>query len=40
MQWQFGKHNFTFGGQVVEVQFNYVKNLTNSSPLTYTVQPD
>ncbi len=35
-QWQFGKHNFTFGGQVVWDQFNYIKNLTNSSPLTYT----
>jgi hypothetical protein len=36
LQWQFGKHSFTFGGQVVEQQFNYLKNLTNSSPLTYT----
>ncbi|MGA7339129.1 MAG: TonB-dependent receptor [Terracidiphilus sp.] len=36
MQWELGKHNLTFGGQIVEVQFNYVKNLTNSSPLTYT----
>lgn len=36
LQWQIGKHNFTFGAQVVEVQFNYIKNLTNSSPLTYT----
>ena len=35
-EWQIGKHSFTFGGQVVEDQFNYVKNLTNSSPLTYT----
>jgi hypothetical protein len=36
LQWQFGKHNITFGGQVVEVQFNYVKNETYSSPMTYT----
>ncbi|MGD1063655.1 MAG: carboxypeptidase-like regulatory domain-containing protein [Terracidiphilus sp.] len=36
LQWQFGKHSFTFGGQVVEDQFNYLKNLTNSSPLTDT----
>ena len=36
LQWQLGKHSFTFGGQVVEVQFNYIKNLTNSSPLNYT----
>jgi Carboxypeptidase regulatory-like domain len=36
LQWQFGKHNFTFGAQLVEDQFNLIKNLTNSSPLTYT----
>ena len=36
LQWQRGKHSVTFGGQVVEVQFNYIKNLTYSSPLTYT----
>lgn len=36
LQWQLGKHNLTFGGQVVDVQFNYIKNLTFSSPLTYT----
>lgn len=36
LQWQFGKHSLTFGGQVVEVQFNYIKNETYSSPLTYT----
>jgi hypothetical protein len=35
-QWQFGKHELTFGGQVVEVQFNYIKNESFSSPLTYT----
>ncbi len=35
-QWQFGKHNFTFGGQVVEDQFNYIKNETYSGPLAYT----
>jgi hypothetical protein len=35
-QWDFGKHSLTFGAQDVEVQFNYVKNLTYSSPLTYT----
>ena len=34
-QWQFGKHSLTFGGQVTEVQFNYIKNETYSSPLTY-----
>jgi hypothetical protein len=36
VQWQVGRHNLTFGGQVVEVQFNYTKNLTNSSPLGVT----
>ncbi|MGB0052954.1 MAG: carboxypeptidase regulatory-like domain-containing protein, partial [Terracidiphilus sp.] len=28
LQWQFGKHSLNFGGEVVEVQFNYIKNLT------------
>ena len=36
MQWAHGKHNVTFGGQLEEIQFNYIKNVTNSSPLTYT----
>lgn len=36
VEWMRGNHNFTFGGQVVEVQFNYVKNLTYSSPMGYT----
>ena len=36
VSWMRGNHNFTFGGQVVEVQFNYVKTLTNSSPMGYT----
>jgi len=35
-QWQFGKHSFTFGAQVVYDQFFLIKNLTNSGPLTYT----
>ncbi len=35
-QWQFGKHNFTFGGQVVYDQFFLIKNLTNSGPLSAT----
>jgi len=35
MQWQHGKHNVTFGGQTVEVQ--YVSfTTTGTSPLTYT----
>ncbi|MGO8759016.1 MAG: TonB-dependent receptor [Terracidiphilus sp.] len=36
LQWEHGKHNLTFGGQVIEAQFNYVKNLTYSSPMTFT----
>jgi hypothetical protein len=36
LQWLHGNHNLTFGGQLVEVQFNYVKNLTYSGPLGYT----
>jgi len=35
-QWQLGKQNLTLGGQVAWDQFNYIKNLTDSSPLTYT----
>jgi hypothetical protein len=34
--WQRGKHNFTLGGQVVEAQFNYIKNVNYSSPMGYT----
>ena len=36
LQWQLGKHSLTLGGQAVEVQFNYIKNLTFSSPMSYT----
>ncbi|MGD0479897.1 MAG: carboxypeptidase-like regulatory domain-containing protein [Terracidiphilus sp.] len=36
LEWQIGKHNFTFGGQVVWDQFNLIKNLTNSGPLAVT----
>lgn len=36
IEWMHGNHNFTFGAQVVEVQFNYIKNLTYSSPMGYT----
>jgi hypothetical protein len=35
LQWQYGKHNFTFGGQSVAVQFNSWTT-DNSTPLTYT----
>ena len=36
LQWQFGKHSLTLGGQVIDVQFNYTKNLTFSSPTNFT----
>ncbi len=36
LQWEFGKHSFNFGGQVVEQQFNYVKETTFSGPMDYT----
>jgi hypothetical protein len=35
LQWQRGKHSVTAGGQAVEVQFNYVKNITFSGPMPY-----
>jgi hypothetical protein len=35
LQWEYGKHNFTFGGQAVEVQYNSWTT-SNSTPLTYT----
>ncbi len=35
LQWQHGKHSFTFGGQDVYVQFN-LWTTGNSTPLTYT----
>jgi hypothetical protein len=36
LQWDHGKHSFNFGGQVVEQQFNYVKETTFSGPMNYT----
>jgi Carboxypeptidase regulatory-like domain/TonB dependent receptor len=36
LQWEHGKHSFNFGGQVVEQQFNYVKETTFSGPMNYT----
>ena len=35
LELEYGKHNFTFGGQAVEVQFN-TGTTTNSTPLQYT----
>jgi hypothetical protein len=36
VQWVFGRHNFTIGGQFVDAEFNYYAALTPSSPLNYT----
>jgi hypothetical protein len=36
VQWVFGKHNFTFGGQSVAAQFNYYAAITPSGPMDYT----
>ncbi len=36
LQWIRGRHDFNFGGQVVEQQFNYVKESTFSGPMSYT----
>jgi hypothetical protein len=36
LQWVFGKHNLNLGGQVVDSQFNYYKNVSYSSPLAVT----
>ena len=36
LQWQFGKHNFTFGGQALAAQFNIYSPWTFSSPMTFT----
>jgi hypothetical protein len=35
VQWEFGKHNFTFGGEYVDVQFNYYKSLGPTGPMDY-----
>ena len=36
LQWVFGKHNLDLGGQIVDSQFNYYKNVSFSSPLNVT----
>jgi hypothetical protein len=36
LQWIFGKHNFTFGGQYVIQQFNYSKVESFSGPMSFT----
>ena len=36
LQWVFGKHNLNLGGQLVDAQFNYYKNVSYSGPLAVT----
>lgn len=36
VEWQLGKHNFTFGAQALKAQFNIYSPWTFSSPMTYT----
>jgi hypothetical protein len=36
LQWNFGKHNLTFGGQYVDAEFNYYKSLGPTGPMDYT----
>jgi Carboxypeptidase regulatory-like domain len=35
VQWVFGKHNLTVGGQWVDAQFNYFKSLGPTGPMDY-----
>ena len=32
----FGKHNLNLGGQIVDSQFNYYKNVSSSGPMRVT----
>ena len=34
-----GKHSFTFGGQGVRLEYNYIKVATNSGPMGFTFSP-
>ena len=36
LQWEFGKHNFTLGGQALAAQFNIYSPWTYSSPMSFT----
>lgn len=35
LQWIFGRHNFTFGGQYTDLQFNYYSVVSPSGPMTF-----
>ena len=37
--WLKGKHSFTFGGQGVRLEYNYIKVATNSGPMGFTFSP-
>ncbi len=37
--WLKGKHNFTFGGQGVRLEYNYIKVATDSGPMGFTFSP-
>ncbi len=39
VQWVAGRHNFDFGGQVVDAQFNYYKVVSPSGPMGFTFSP-
>jgi len=36
LQWNVGKHSFTFGGQLVWMQYNFLNNATGVNPLQLT----
>jgi len=35
LEWVFGRHNFTFGGQYSDLQFDYVSVVSASGPMTF-----
>jgi len=35
VEWVFGRHNFTFGGQYADLQFDYVSVVSPSGPMTF-----
>jgi hypothetical protein len=39
LMWLKGKHSFTFGGQGVRLEYNYIKVATNSGPMGFTFSP-
>jgi hypothetical protein len=39
LQWLFGRHNFTFGGQYSDLQFDYYSVVSPSGPMTFGFSP-